>query len=197
MRKRELLIAAGFLLLTAIGLLLAFWPQGLSRAEKTAILELSGHPFSAFQDISKEALAGRKDKFPAARLVLTAGGVYAFIIRPEGYYAAIDLVVVIDSNSQIIKGVRIVRHRESREYVRDFDSGWFAEPFTNKSPTAYFRLARLRASLPEEIDIITGATITSQAVVNGVNTALGVYREYVLGLESEAVPERVDGYIRL
>ncbi|MCL1873439.1 MAG: FMN-binding protein [Clostridiales bacterium] len=197
MRKRELLIAAGFLLLTAIGLLLAFWPQGLSRAEKAAVLELSGYPFSAFQDISKEALDGREDKFPAARLVLAAGGVYAFICRPEGYYAAIDLVVVIDSSSQIITGVRIVRHRESREYVRDFESGWFAEPFAGKNTANYFRLARLGATWPEEIDIITGATITSQAVLNGVNTALGVYREYVLGLGSEAIPERVDGYIRL
>ena len=180
MRKKDLLLAAVLLLLTAIGLLLAFLPQsqGLSQAEKAAVLEISGQKASALRDLTEEALAGRRDKYPEVKKVLAAGEDYAFICCPWGYNGTIDLVVVISSASQTIKGVRILRHQESLEYVRDFASGWFVEPFFGKSSSTHFELTRFGATLPEEVDIITGATITSQAVVNGVNAALEVYSTF-------------------
>ena len=52
----------------------------------------------------------------------------------------------------------------------------------------YLKLARLEALYKNDVVMITGATVTTEAAINGTNAAFGLYTEYVLGQNAPAVP---------
>ena len=191
-RIRGLLVIA--VLCLFVFLLAGCGEQGLTSEQRAAIVELTGE--SEIIDITGEVMNDElRAKFPAVRGVFTVGDNYVFLCTPHGYYKEIELIVVIDSLTDTVKGMRIVKHYESETYVRNFTGNWFTDRFTGKGTNIYLLLTKLEAKQDNEIVQITGATITTQAVINGVNAAIGLYREYVLKQESEAVPYRVDGYI--
>ena len=88
-------------------------------------------------------------------------------------------------------GMRIISHTETPHYVRDMDSPWFTGRFAGKPTRPYLKLVRLKAREDNEIVAITGATVTAEGVVNGVNAAFGVFNEYIGGAQSDGVPYMV------
>ena len=164
----------------------------LTEQEGAAIYGICGIRADDFKDISSEALTKeRVAKFPAVVKVHTNGTLYAFIVKPIAYNGPVTLAVVIDGNSGKSVGMSIVEHMETQHYVRDMESAWFTERFSDKSAAEYLNLARLKARADNEIVAITGATVTSEGVVNGVNAAFGVYQEYVMGVAASEVPYMV------
>jgi len=164
----------------------------LTDTESEAIKSICGIDAAEFVDVTVEALT--KDisaKFPAVMKVYVSGSMYAVIAQPVGYNGPITLAVVINDDTGECAGMRIVDHNETDHYVRDMDSLWFVERFTGKSVQEYLELARLTARNKNDIVAITGATVTTEAVINGVNSAFGVYREYVLKQTADAVPYMV------
>ena len=167
--------------------------RGLTAEQRTAIVELAGD--AEIVDITGEVMNDAlREKFPAVRNIFTVGDSYVFLCTPHGYYKEIELVAVIDSLTDTVKGMRIVKHYESETYVRNFTDNWFTNRFMGKGTNGYLLLTKLESEKDNEIVQITGATITTQAVINGVNAAIGLYREYVLKQLSEAVPYKIDGY---
>lgn len=146
-----------------------------------------------FSDITQQIMTGeRQEKFKAVHRVYdTPQGDYAFISEPGGYNGPISLAVVIDKKTSTIRGMSILAHTESKDFVRDMESKWFTDRFKGKPAANYLSLARLEANRDNEIIAITGATVTTEAITNGVNACLGVYREAVLGQTAEAVPDAV------
>ena len=55
--------------------------------------------------------------------------------------------------------------------------------FAQKNTSTDLRLTKIAARSEEEIVAVTGATITSQAVVDGVNAAFNVFRSYKEGIK--------------
>ncbi|MDR0489823.1 MAG: FMN-binding protein [Oscillospiraceae bacterium] len=164
----------------------------LTDAEGAAIASISGVEIKNFGDISREALTKeRSAKFPAVAKLYKYQNLYAFIVKPVAYNGPVTLAVVIDGGSGSSLGVRIIDHKETPHYVRDMESNWFIGRFAGKYADEYLKLARLKAHADNEIVAITGATVTTEAVINGVNAAFGVYGEYVLGQEADAVPYMV------
>jgi len=164
----------------------------LTDAEAAAISAISGMDATGFTDVSSGVLT--KDtakKFPAVTKVYKQNDYYAFIVKPVAYNGPVTLALVIDGNSGESLGVRIVEHYETQHYVRDMESAWFMDRFAGKSVNEYLTLARLHARAENEIVAITGATVTTEGVINGVNAAFGVYQEYALGLTAENVPYMV------
>jgi len=164
----------------------------LSDAEASAITAISGVDPAGFRDISSEVMTKeRAAKFPAVAKVFRYDNLYAFIVKPIGYNGPITIALVIDGGNGESVGMRIVGHVETLHYVRDMDSAWFIERFAGKQSREYLSLVRLAAQSDNEIVAITGATVTTEAVLNGVNAAFGVFQEYVLGQAAEAVPYMV------
>jgi len=161
----------------------------LSDAEAAAITSISGMDAAGFEDITGEALTReRAGRFPAVAKVFRNGNLYAFIVRPVAYNGPITLALVIDADSGESIGMRIVDHVETPHYVRDMESPWFVERFAGKSVREYLRVARVVAQTERDIVAITGATVTTEGVINGVNAAFGLFQEFVLGQAAEAVP---------
>lgn len=89
-------------------------------------------------------------------------------VAPEGYGGAIEILVGIDNN-QAVTGVKILMHTETPGLGANVEKDSFREQFVGKKGT--IQVVKGSAS-GEEISAITGATITSRAVTEGVNKAM-------------------------
>ena len=159
----------------------------LTEGEGAAITGISGVGYHAFDDMTAEVMTReRRARFQAVAKVYRYGSLYAFIVKPIAYNGPVTLALVIDGGAGESIGMGVVSHTETPHYVRDMESAWFTGRFAGKPAGEYLKLVRLKARADNEIVAITGATVTAEGVVNGVNAAFGVYREYILG---EAAPE--------
>ncbi len=158
------------------------------------------------QDIDSKAIQGLelpeevRDKFPAVKKAfeITCGEQknYAFLSSPLGYRSAIDLFIVIDGEKNEMLGTRVLQHDETPLYGGDsLTKEWFLNRFKNKSANMYLNRVALEQSQPNDVIQITCATVSSQAVINGVNAAIGTYRELILGEEAQPVPLKVEGFV--
>ena len=68
---------------------------------------------------------------------------------------------------------------------------YFLDRFKNLSVGKYLNLAELDKENPEDIVQVTGATISSQAVVNGVNAAIGAYNYKINNIQMDRVSDVV------
>ncbi len=143
-----------------------------------------------FSDITSEVMtAERQSKFPAVKKVYKSADDNFFIVsEPIGYHGPMTLGIAINGRDMTSVGMRIIDHMEKVEYVRDFDSDWFESRFVGKSVSENLITVYLEAKTDNEIVTVTGATVSTDGVVNGVNAAFAVVREYILGTNEDAVP---------
>ena len=164
----------------------------LTVSENAAIAEICAVDPEKFVNISKETLSKeRAQKFPAVSKVFRYENLYAFIVNPVAYNGPITLALVIDGDRGESVGLRVIEHVETPHYVRDMDNMWFMDRFADKSVSQYLILVRQHAAAERDIVAITGATVTTEGVINGVNAAFGLYQEAILGQTAEAVPYKV------
>lgn len=163
--------------------------SSLTEAEGAAIASICGMDASGFRDITSQVMTkDRKEKFQAVAKVYQWGDLYAFVTKPVAYNGPVSLSLVVDGAKGESVGIRIVEQQETPHYVRDMESDWFIGRFAGKSAKEYLKPARLAARDERDIVAITGATVTTEGIINGVNAAFGVYQEYVLGELADAVP---------
>ncbi|MEN6325451.1 MAG: FMN-binding protein [Syntrophomonas sp.] len=137
-------------------------------------------------------------KFPAVDKmfkVVAKEESYVFLVSPVGYRSPINTMVVVIAEKNDITGIKVMQHDETPGWGEWLTETWFADRFKGKKVDKYLERAILEAKKDNEIIQITSATISTQAVINGVNSAMGVYREVVLGQKSEGVPLKVEGFI--
>lgn len=96
---------------------------------------------------------------------------YVLRAEPNGYGGAIKLLIGMDQNG-IVEGISILEHSETPGFGANADKDYFKNQFTSK--IAPLKVST-NASSEDEIQAITGATITSSAITDAVNTAV----EYV------------------
>ncbi len=99
-----------------------------------------------------------------------AGAGYVVEVTPSGFGGEIDMVVGIASDGTV-SGLSIISMSETSGLGANASRDSFRSQFVGKSGT----LAVTKDG--GEIDALTGATITSRAVTNGVNSALAVAAE--------------------
>lgn len=100
-------------------------------------------------------------------------------VAPHGYNAPIDLLVGVGADSSVT-GVRAVRYRETPglgDMINRAKSNWI-EQFRGKSLAAPPREAWLVKQDEGQFDSITGATVTSRAVVAAVKNALLYFEQH-------------------
>lgn len=97
---------------------------------------------------------------------------FAVVVREKGFKGPIDLVVGVGTNGRVID-VEVVKHNETPE---------IGSPATDREFLDLFKGAARGVEFGEGLDAITGGTVTSNAVLKGVNTALDAYFAYGKGL---------------
>lgn len=139
------------------------------------------------------------EKFPAVdKMFKVAVGEeisYVFVVSPVGYRAPINTMVVIDAEKNEIAGIKVMQQDETPGWGEWLAETWFTDRFKGKNVNKYLQRAILEAEEDNEIVQITSATVSTQAVLNGVNSAMGIYREVVLGEEADPVPLKIEEFI--
>lgn len=97
---------------------------------------------------------------------------YAIRVAPKGYDGPIEIMVGL-SNDGVVEGINILSHSETPGLGANATDPDFTDKFKGKDQP--LRVSTGSAPADDEISAITGATITSASVTEGVNQAI----EYV------------------
>ncbi|AFV23425.1 electron transport complex, RnfABCDGE type, G subunit [Methanolobus psychrophilus R15] len=92
---------------------------------------------------------------------------YAFFQQQTGYGGPIMVAGAVDASFSTVLGMDVLRHEETPGLGARITTPAFQNQF-NDVPLQQLALSRSGGS----IDVITGATISSQAVVNALNTKI-------------------------
>lgn len=130
--------------------------------------------------------------FPAVkRAYRIDGDIKAYVVSCVGYNGPIEVLAALDKEDDQLLGIEILDHIESMDYAGHIEEDWFLRRFKNLLTDKYLNLVVLDKENPEDIVQVTGATVSSQAVVNAVNAAIGSYNYKENNLEMASVPDVV------
>lgn len=101
----------------------------------------------------------------------------AQMVSVSGYKSEIELLVIIDIISNTVEKVVLLEEHESDDYGAYIQEDWFLERFFGKDVKSPLNLVKVRAESENDVVIVTGATISSAAVVHGVNLCIENYNE--------------------
>ena len=97
---------------------------------------------------------------------------YAILVEPTGFGGTISMMVGVDKEGKVL-GVSIISHAETPSLgAVAADKNSTGENFRNQFAGKTDTLA-----VGTDIDALTGATITSKAVTDGVNAAIAFVKE--------------------
>lgn len=186
--------------LLLIAILLSYYLINLEKPEPTeAELEALNDIFGSAYEVEDYSIITdefmtieRQEKFKAVKKIfVTEDGNFAFISKPVAYNGPITIAMGIDAKTGLTLGLRIVEHIETEHYVRDMANSWFTDRFAGKDTEKYLKTVKLDTRSDDEVVLITGATVTTDGIVNGANACMGVYQEATLNKEAEPVPYMV------
>ena len=98
---------------------------------------------------------------------------YVFFARSRGYDGLVHLLVGFDTDGNIL-GVRVISHTETPGLGSVIAEARFTDQFVNLRAPVQAVMSRQGV---HEIDAITGATLSINAVLNAVNDAWEIFEE--------------------
>ena len=99
---------------------------------------------------------------------------YTLKVLPSGYGGTIELMVGIDSAKGQVSGINVVSNSETAGLGAKSTDPEFSDQYKGK-PLEELSVLKNGTPGDTEIKVISGATITSTAVTNGVDAAIEVY----------------------
>lgn len=99
---------------------------------------------------------------------------YCATVSVNGFGGEIEMMVGIDVNDTV-RGIEILSHSETAGLGAKADSEDFKSRFPGKNPE--LAVVKTPSENPSEVQAITGATITSKAVAEGVKRAYTMINE--------------------
>jgi Na+-translocating ferredoxin:NAD+ oxidoreductase subunit G len=99
---------------------------------------------------------------------------YAFRVSPKGYGGNIDMIVGVDIRGRV-SGITILSMKETPGLGSKANTPAFLGKFIGKTLSSPLKAKK-------DVDAITGATITTQAVADGVRQALEKFKVLKLNL---------------
>ncbi|MBT9151738.1 MAG: Electron transport complex subunit RsxG [candidate division WS2 bacterium] len=103
------------------------------------------------------------------------------IIYTPGYKDHITILAEFNLLEDRLEGIKILEHHETYNYGGYAVEDWFLARFKGKAVDKDLKIVKLAAMESEEIVSITGATITTVGIVEGVNQGFVAYRNYKEG----------------
>lgn len=117
---------------------------------------------------------------------------YTIKTSSKGYGGAIELMVGISKDGKIT-GVEIGNHSETPGLGSKATEPMFKNQYVDKDVLNSLLVVKGSTNNDNEISAISGATITSNGVTNGVNAAMKIYNEKLSGNDNEmAYDENID-----
>lgn len=110
----------------------------------------------------------------------TAG--YTITVSPKGYGGAVQLIVGISAEGKV-EGIKILSHSETPGLGANAMQPKFSGQFKGKPIDKELKVVKTTPSADNEVQAITGATITSKAVTSGVNEAVAFYNNNLKGAD--------------
>lgn len=107
---------------------------------------------------------------------------YNITVTPKGYGGPLEMVVGIDKNGRLI-GIKILNHNETPGLGANADEPAFADQFHEKNVEKIV-VTTTPPTVDNEIQALSGATITSEAIASGVNRALEYWANNLKGEEN-------------
>lgn len=105
---------------------------------------------------------------------------YVVKVAPKGYGGKIEMMVGISSKGKVA-GIKILSHSETPGLGANAPGEKFSGQFKNKPIDKDLKVVKKDPSQDNEIQAITGATITSRAVTGGVNEVIKFYNSELKG----------------
>ena len=103
---------------------------------------------------------------------------YAFTGEGGGYQGKIKIIVGVDPELKEIKGIEILESVETPGLGAKISSNWFKNQFKGLKTLPYIELIKeKKLKESNQIQAITGATISSKAIVEIINKTLKEVRE--------------------
>lgn len=94
---------------------------------------------------------------------------YCINVTVIGFGGAIDMIVGVDEDLKV-SGVNIISMSETAGLGANAQKPQFLDQYQGK--TSYIKVEKSSSNMTDSINAISGATITSQAVTDGVNNAI-------------------------
>lgn len=101
---------------------------------------------------------------------------FVYTVAPKGYAGEITIMVGIENPSLKITGVKVLSQQETPGLGSKCTEPAFLDQFLNKDLHNLLNVSK-NAKQASEIQAITSSTITSKAVVSGINLASSHLRE--------------------
>jgi len=103
---------------------------------------------------------------------------YALIAEGNGYQGTIKMVAGVDENFKTMSGMEVLESQETPGLGAEIANKPFAGQFTNLAITHEIEYVKnQKTTQPYQIEAITGATISSRAVVNILNQSIDEARK--------------------
>jgi len=97
---------------------------------------------------------------------------YALISEGNGYQGKIKILVALKKDLKTLWGIEIIQSSETPGLGARITEKDFKEQFKNLVSVPQIKLTKTKKSMHNEIEAISGATISSQAVVKIVNKGI-------------------------
>jgi electron transport complex protein RnfG len=104
---------------------------------------------------------------------------YCFTVTPKGYGGPVEVVVGVTETGKL-RAIRILSHSETPGLGAKAPLPAFSGQYENRE-TEKLVLVKTSPSAPDQVQAISGATITSTAVTDGVNAALDYWKNNFRG----------------
>ncbi|MDR1650646.1 MAG: RnfABCDGE type electron transport complex subunit G [Synergistaceae bacterium] len=140
--------------------------NALPEADIFSLLEIAGGDDPAIKKVIKDVREGARDGENAG---------WCVTVTPDGYGGPIEIVVGITSDGGL-RAISILSHSETPGLGAKAASPEFYGQYENKNAPALTVVGSAPGG-PDQIQAISGATITSKGVTSGVNAALSYWRD--------------------
>ena len=105
---------------------------------------------------------------------------YAIKVAPKGYGGPVEVMVGISSEGKVT-GIKILSHSETPGLGANAPKAEFSDQYKDKPIKEALEVVKATPTKENQIQAITGATITSKAVTLGVNDAIDFYNTSLKG----------------
>ncbi|WP_055666508.1 RnfABCDGE type electron transport complex subunit G [Desnuesiella massiliensis] len=105
---------------------------------------------------------------------------YLINVTSKGFHGDIQTIVAISNKGQVT-GIKIASHTETPGVGSKVEKTDFTDRFKNKNIQGGLKLTKVASANANEVQGVTGATVSSTAVVGGVNKAIEFYNNNLKG----------------
>lgn len=99
-----------------------------------------------------------------------------YTVEPNGYNGPVKLLVGFDMKDKKITAIKVLSQKETAGLGASCTENWFTDRFKDKDASEPLKVTKNEPVKEDEVLAITAATITSRAVVTGVNAASDHFR---------------------